>query len=335
MAELGRRLLRSAVIHEWAVGLARIPVEDWVAAAVRDGAPPDVPITWFAKPGVGRFVADPMLFVAGGEVLVAYEMFDPNQGRGSIGVGAVRRGAIRHMGTTIDDPAVHLAYPFVFEVDGELYCVPDRAPAEGMLAWRIGSATSWEPAGPLPGLPRLTDLTLHPLGDTWWAVGTTVVDGQESLHVFHSSHPFATWAACSAAPTPTGGLRRSAGPFVAVGDQLLRPSQNASNGYGTGLVLNQVRSLGPAGLEEVPVASLSARVEWPCPDGLHTLSGAAGWTVIDGFRRRRSWRAPSQKIRARRALRSRLAARSRRRLEEAADVGGQEVRPGGLPDLRL
>ncbi len=302
-----RRLVRSAVTHEWAVGLARIPVEEWVVAATRDGTPPNVPLTWFDRPGVGRFVADPVLFIAGGEVLVAYEVFDPNEARGTIGVGAVRGGTIEHLGIAIDDPAVHLAYPFVFEVDGSLYCVPDRAPAGGMLAYRIVSATSWYPVGPLPGLPRLTDLTLYRASAEWWGVGTTVADGEERLHVFRSHHPLAAWTPCGAPPAPTGGVRRSAGPFVTVGGRVLRPTQNGRNGYGTGLMINEVRSLGPSGLDELPIATLWPRPEWPFPAGLHMLSGAGGWTVIDAFRRRRSLRSPVQKLRARGARRSRMS----------------------------
>jgi hypothetical protein len=311
-------LRRGRIVDEWAIGVASIPISDWLAEAMRLREVPDTALRWFEWPGLGNFVADPIPFTAGGEAFVAYELFNAWKARGAIGVGALRGGTIVHLGIALDDPSLHLAYPFVVERKGELYCIPDSSRADGLSAYVLDTPTRWQHKGLLPGLPKLSDPTLYQADGMWWLLGTSRAYDDERLQVYFSDDLFSEWQQCGG-PIPSQAARRPAGPLVDVGGTLIRPSQHSEVRYGAAVNLNEVVAIGPTGYEERFLIRLLPRQDWPYSAGMHTVSGVGEWTMVDASRRTTTARATLQKIHARWERRKR------------ARRGGIRVESSGLP----
>jgi hypothetical protein len=72
--------------------------------------------------------------------------------------------------------------------------------------------------------------------------------------------------------------------------RLFRPAQDCSRRYGEAVVINRVDVLTPEAYFETPVARIAPDPAGPYPHGLHTVSAAGEWTLIDGKRERRSLR---------------------------------------------
>lgn len=65
---------------------------------------------------------------------------------------------------------------------------------------------------------------------------------------------------------------------------LLPAAQDCSRVYGGALAINRITRLMPDEFQEEVAAILRPDCAGPCPDGLHTLSAAGDFTLIDGKR---------------------------------------------------
>jgi hypothetical protein len=88
---------------------------------------------------------------------------------------------------------------------------------------------------------------------------------------------------------------------------LYRPTQDSSVSYGCALTINRVLQLTADHFEEKPVAHID-RVPGRYSDGVHTLSGADGITVLDA---KRMIFVPDLALRRLRFKLGRLAGRNR------------------------
>jgi hypothetical protein len=71
---------------------------------------------------------------------------------------------------------------------------------------------------------------------------------------------------------------------------LYRPAQDGSRAYGGAVALNRITRLTPSEFAEETVQVLRPDPAGPFPDGLHSLCGAGGKTLVDGKRHARSFK---------------------------------------------
>jgi hypothetical protein len=82
---------------------------------------------------------------------------------------------------------------------------------------------------------------------------------------------------------------RMAGRLFRHGGRLYRPAQNCTPQYGSSLVIHEVTALTPGAYREVPVQEIHP--DWDRRYvGIHTINAAAGLSLIDLRRSRRSAR---------------------------------------------
>src|SRR5207302_269972 len=81
---------------------------------------------------------------------------------------------------------------------------------------------------------------------------------------------------------------RMAGPIIEAGGRVLRPGQDCTATYGGAVVVHEILELTPEAYRERAIARLAPDPAGPYPDGLHTLSAAGGWTLVDGKRHKLS-----------------------------------------------
>ena len=126
--------------QDWNVGI----VDEPICAFLEPDAKPGV--RWFPPLGRGKYLADPFGIVKEGEAYVFCEEFDYGSYKGVItritlsedGRPASRRVAI--------ETPFHISYPYLFEWQGNVYCVPETHEAREIALFKASeSADSWTP----------------------------------------------------------------------------------------------------------------------------------------------------------------------------------------------
>jgi hypothetical protein len=295
------RLLRVfAWFDTWNVGIAKSPVE----ALLQEDTRPT--ITWLPPPRPGTFRADSFAIRREDDVIILYEDFDYRTSRGCISALTLRGADPNRFDEyhgVISGPD-HLAYPYLFEHAGEVYCVPEAwESGEVTLYKAVDLPTQWTKVATLIDDYAGVDSTLFQHGERWWLFGTDQLDGPNSkLKVWFADDLFGPWQAHATNPVKTDprSARPAGRPFLYDG-QLYRPAQDCSKAYGERIVVNRVLRLTPYDFAEEPAGHIGADKSGPYGDGLHTVSGAGDVTIVDGMRRRFTlWSLPALGHKARR-----------------------------------
>lgn len=289
-----RRLLSE---DHWNVGIARAPIERFL----HPGALPS--ISWLPERPPSRYIADPFVLSDDGTLSLLVEEFRAAAGRGSITALSVTPD-----GSIIDQrPAIvaahHLAYPCVVRHAGESYCVPDTGRRGEVVLYRAGElAGGWLPVATLVQGVAAADPTLCAYGGRWWlfcagrrrsaAPGLRLRESgvRSTLFAWYADDLLGPWREHPANPLKIDvRSARPAGPFFTHNGVLYRPAQDCSRTYGGAVVINRIVTLTPTEFVEEPVARVDPHPRYP--DGLHTLSAAGDFTILDGNRRTLLWYA--------------------------------------------
>lgn len=265
VADVLRRVKERLSFDEWNVGIIDgHPYDD-----ILSGRWPKV--TWFPAPQRGCFAADPI--AADDEVF--YEFYNGKRKRGEI--RRMRDGT--QVGQLSDD--VHRSYPFVLDVDGCRYIVPEQ-----------GSSTSTQ-AFALDGTDvrvlldiAIVDPTILHHEEKWYLFGGLPgATEMLTLHVWIADEPLGPYRPLSHTPISTTVIgSRMAGPFFRHKGVLFRPGQDYSRRYGGGIVIHRVHTCQPDAYDESVEAVLTADSSWPWNEGIHTISSGKNFIAIDAVR---------------------------------------------------
>jgi hypothetical protein len=242
---------------------------------------------WMRLPDDGaRFYADPFLFQKDGRTWLFLEEYQYAVGKALLSV--VEIGAQGVIGTPrpIIERPYHLSYPFVFERDGAIWMLPEMSSARRAELLRATNFPyEWEPTATLIDGQEISDATLIEHQNKLWLFASVSGDGGSSwdnLHLWSAqtlkgewrSHPRNPVLIDAAAARPAGGMYRHS-------NELWRPAQDCTRGYGSALTLARITKLDDENYTQQNVASLRPGASWP-GIALHTLNTAGEFEVIDG-----------------------------------------------------
>jgi hypothetical protein len=262
---------------KWSVGITDAPISSFLT-----GHTPA--IRWVPEQGRSRYLADPFPDPTGNGNVVLVEDYDYTTHRGVISALDIE-GDVR--ARVVLDTGVHASYPFLFQHNGIIYCMPETFQAEEVRLYRaVRFPDEWElVATPLTGLGAL-DPTVVEFEGRWWLFCT--IEGAHAnskLYAFHASEPAGAWVPHALNPVKTDvrSSRPGGTPFVHDG-ALYRPAQDGSVSYGGGVTISRVDELTPERFSESIVAHLAPPVTGPYRDGIHTVSAHGDRTIVDGRR---------------------------------------------------
>lgn len=280
----GRWVLRQyrglAKADRWHVGVVDAPISSFVDGGTLGEA------DWLPLPGgAERYVADPFGIVdADGRATVLVEDYDHSERHG-------RLSAYRGPADALTGPVplhefdVHASYPYLVQVDGEWWCIPETSAGNELRALRFDPrASSLTDIGVLIDGEALVDATLFEHEDRWWILATDATTGPNThLRGWWARHPSGPWHPHPIDPLAIdiAGSRGAGTPFVVDGE-LYRPAQDCTSGYGAAISIRHVRTLSPTDFDEVEHARLVPDRHGPYPDGLHTLSALGDRVLVDG-----------------------------------------------------
>jgi hypothetical protein len=267
-------------VHEWAIGVVDAPASSFL------GSGPRPPVRWLTEPSRGGFLADPFAVRRDGELIVLAEQYSFRRTRGVIAALRISDSGRPAIRTVMEGP-FHMAYPYVIEEDGEIFCTPST-PAERrvVLYQATDFPNRWQGIATLIEDFAATDPTIFRHGDLWWLFCTDGDMGSATkLHAWYAPALLGPWTPHALNPLKTDvrSARPAGRPFIHQGT-LYRPGQDGSRTYGGAVVLNRVSILSPTEFEETPAAYVPPYEGGPYPDGLHTFCPVGDVVVIDSKR---------------------------------------------------
>jgi len=264
---------------QWNVGVVDRPIE-----ALLDGDPLPEP-RWFPRPDRSHYVADPFAASHDGTTAVLAERYDYRTRTGTI-------AALTIDGMSVTEPeglpaGVHTSYPYLVDVDGSVYCLPETSGRDGVRCFRATSYPGrWQEVATLvPGVAALDPTVAHHEG-RWWLFFTQRAAPLTELHLWWAANLRGPWTPHTSNPVKTDirSARPAGTPFVVDG-QLYRPAQDCSTEYGGAVAVNRVEVLTPSRYQETLVRVVDPSPGWAYSRGLHTVSALGDHLLVDAKRR--------------------------------------------------
>lgn len=242
-------------------------------------------VRWLGSRSLSRYLADPF-GVPGTRDRIYCESFSASDGSGAIEELRIDADAIEEQTPVALPIPGHLSYPYLFQHEGVLHCVPESVATRQTRILRSEANGAWSTL--TVALPRVAaaDPTLFWWRDRFWLAYTDADRGGfDNLNLAFSERLAGPWF-----PHPNNPVKvdaassRPAGtPFLHEG-ALYRPAQDCSVTYGGGIAVNRVSVCSPTAFCEETVRVLRPSTDDLNPDGWHTLSAWGDRTLIDGKR---------------------------------------------------
>jgi hypothetical protein len=245
-------------------------------------------------PPKDRFWADPHIVFRDGSYHLFFEEFLYKRRRGRISVLTLDSTGQAGRPTPVLEPDYHVSYPFLFEWQNQTYMLVESAAVRRIQVFRCEEFPHrWVFCRNLIEEIEAVDATLFEYNGRWWLFAnvkeTEGASDCDELFLFHADNPLSdSWTAHPQNPIVSDARRaRPAGSLFLHQGAVYRPSQDCSDGYGHGLVLNRVTVLTETDYREEEMLRLGPNWDKRVR-GLHTLAHQERLTVIDAkFRRSR------------------------------------------------
>ena len=276
-------MLKRSTTELWHVGMVHRPLHEIVQRPLSDAGP----VTWLPCPKSFSFIADPFGLLHEGVFTVLVEHLDYRIKRGTIDYYNYdsETWKLQSHGQALATPH-HLSYPFLIRDGGEIYMLPESHSSGKVTLYRaVQFPDSWEPVATLLDLPAIDASVVFYEGHWWMFYALPGAHGRamKELHVAHADALTGPWVQHTHNPVRTGldSSRPGGTPFVNEG-ALYAPTQDCTRGYGGAINLLKITTLTPSDFAAEIVQHVSPQgLHAKFAQGLHTLSGDGGVTLID------------------------------------------------------
>lgn len=192
----------------------------------------------------------------------------------------------------------HLAYPYLFENEGNYFCIPENSEGGNLDLYRYetsGGKLVFEQT--LIENLKAVDPSLFYYEGFWWLFFTDRVSTKERLHIWYSKNMKGPFTSHSNNPVKVDirSSRPAGNPFILNGE-LYRPAQDCSIRSGRRICINHVIKLSPTEFLEEEYSILNPAVNSQFPDGIHTFCVNEGAVIVDGKRECFIWEAFVRKL---------------------------------------
>lgn len=273
------KIYNTLFLHsQWNIGIVYEPIHIFL----KSGAKPK--IHWFPISKKDKFLADPFGILKNNKLTILCEEFDYRSFKGKISSIELNDDICDSKTKVAIELPVHMSYPYLFEYQGEIYCIPETGQAREIGLYKAKIFPSrWEKVATLIKDMVCLDPTVFQYDGLWWLICTDGEQGQDSnLFLWYATEFLGPWKPHAANPVKTDirSARPAGTPFMYNG-HLYRPAQDCSRTYGERIVLNQVIQLTPIRFKEKQTGVIEPCADGPFPDGVHTISAVGSITLID------------------------------------------------------
>jgi hypothetical protein len=264
----------------WNIGVARGNIQSFLDP---ENLPP---VDWFPNLPRSKFLADPFGIYHQRKLHILYEEFPYREGIGKIGTLQFQDGGFSDGGIRIEEK-FHLSYPFIFEYEKEIYCIPESYQARQVRLYKaVEFPDKWTFDRVLIDDYAGVDSTLFYHENLWWLFSTDKWDGvHHNLKIFYAADLFGPWQAHPQNPVKTDiRSARPAGTLFRQNGSIFRPSMDYSEKVEGRIVINKILELSTTRFEEEAYCMVDPYPDTPFRDKIHTLCAAGNYTIVDGAR---------------------------------------------------
>jgi len=275
---------------KWNIGFVRQTKESFIKNKGLNSR-----IQWLNEDTVD-YAADPFVWEINGSVYVFYEELNFWKGKGELkyikGFDFKTKKEISG-----DLPAgIHLSYPYLFEDNGRLYCIPETSDSTEIALYRVNPAEPemFSKVKVLVSGEPFVDSSIIYYRSKYWLF-TSISQKPNKLYIYYSETLEGGFVPHSSNPINVESYAsRGAGHLFIVNDILYRPTQNPDNCYGGSVVISKIVELNEH--QFVCQTDFEVSPKIPYDQGLHNISFGRDLIVLDGKRRVRSFYMPAKKI---------------------------------------
>jgi hypothetical protein len=277
-AHLARKFLSRLRRKEYRWGVAYQFAEKWQGAVLwRSNIIANSP---------HRFFADPFVFRRANLDLCFVEDYDFRARRGRISVFKISDNKYEELGVALEEP-FHLAYPFIFEANNELYMCPETSGVRDIRLYKcIEFPLKWSFHKVLIKNISAVDSNLFYFKNRWWMLSNVdssdMREHSSELHVFYSdAFDSETWTPHMRNPVIFDSERARNGGFFMDGGNCFRVFQRQGfDLYGRSMGIAKINELSIEFYSEEIVSSIEPRF-LPKIVGTHSFSYHNGLLAID------------------------------------------------------
>jgi hypothetical protein len=278
---LFRRVARpdSLVRRQWFVGLRKRRSEDeWGSAEWARS------FQFISSPRE-HFFADPFLFKHNGDTWMFFEDYSWEKGKGTISCARLEfDGSIGKMHTALECHW-HLSNPFVFELNDQIYMIPETVANKRVELYRcMDFPHRWESAAVLLDGITAVDPCLFEYQGRWWlfaAVADFGCSTWDELHIFSSKELAGPWQNHPMNPVVSDVRQaRPAGRVFERNGNLFRLAQDCGGGYGRAVHLCRITELSATSYRQEIVGRLDPAHFGM--GGVHAYDATDDFEVVDG-----------------------------------------------------
>jgi len=266
---------------QWNIGIIYEPIHVFL----KPDAKPK--IHYLQHPKKGKFLADPFGILKNKKLIILCEDFDYRSFKGTISSIELIDGTRPSQPVVAIDLPIHTSYPYLFEYQGEFYCIPYTSRAREISLYKAQKFPHrWIRVATLIRNIAGLDTTVFQYEGLWWLTCADKEQGYfHNLLIWYAPDLLGPWKPHAANPVKTDirSVRPAGTPFMYNG-YLYRPAQDCSRTYGGQIVLNRVIRLTPTEFKEEQAAVIKPYTNSPFPDGVHTVSAVGDITLIDAKR---------------------------------------------------
>ena len=239
-------------------------------------------IEWLPEPQRNEYYADPFGWEENGNLKIVFELYNYKIQKGVLAISN-SKGEMN----TLLEAKVHLSYPFVLDrsdsVNSNRVILPESNQSKTIFCFdsanpKIGKVL-------VENIPAI-DATPIFYNNRWWIFCTHEGNfNNTNLYIYHALEFEGPWhphgnnpVKCDVRSSRPGGT-----PFL-LNNKLYRPAQDCSSSYGSAVIINEVIELDENTFKEQPTKRIVPHKSWRYNKGLHTLSIAGRFIIIDAKR---------------------------------------------------
>ena len=241
--------------------------------------------TKWLKPPKSDYFADPFIITTKDDTYLFFEWFSNKNGKADLAVA--KKSENFEVYHKITDFPEHRSYPFVFEYQDVIYCIPESNKTSSVSMYRFvethdRASLQWD-CDLLQG--KFVDSTLHFHEGKWYLFTTPQNQPHTHLLIFVANDLRGPYRPHYNNPVKVDcHSARPAGKITKIDGELVRPAQNSTRHYGKSITLNKIIQLNEYQYIEKETKEIKPDKTWMYNKGIHTINSDGDITVFDAKR---------------------------------------------------
>ncbi|HCB1853641.1 TPA: hypothetical protein MYQ28_003990 [Citrobacter freundii] len=259
----------------WRIGIASCDL-----SLVLDGELSKQKVKWLDINVKSDYEADPFIFKISEVYYVAYEDFNYISGNAKLKCIDLNGNEYPFF-DEINKNLGHKSFPYIFEAEDGLYCIPEVGDRNGIYLYKFNSELKcFEFVRKILCDDMYVDSFIHNVNGVYYLF-TSTINEPFKQRLFYSDSLLNDFVEHKMSPiVKNSRVGRNGGGMLCFDDKLYRVSQNCSKTYGGSLVVSKILYINPSDYKEkehMEILPLS-----PYNNGIHTLSVKDEYIVFDG-----------------------------------------------------